>query len=80
MNSLPVGTILSCPDCGLELAEVVVELFYGDQIRSVNFASLNNQPIGYAERANCVECGAAFGRGNYATQKNELHTKQYGWV
>jgi len=66
------GTIATCPNCGVEIAEVLNDLRLFDLLKASDFRGIS-QEIKQFDATQCKKCGAWY------FHHGKLHTKD-GWV
>jgi len=70
---LPKGEIVTCPNCGIEIAEVLEDLYIGDMFKYKSFMGIS-QEIHSCICKKCNEEWATMSLTGYV----EVHLK-YGW-
>jgi len=66
------GTIITCPDCRVEIAEILTDLYPGDMIKTSDLRGILD-PITPGDRTNCRKCGSPY------FLIGKLHTRE-GWI
>ncbi len=74
---LPAGTIITCPGCDAEMAELVVDLFPTDKLSIGAVRGLGWIP-GFDVKTICPFCGDYFTHSNVDQKQYSIHTKG-GW-
>ena len=73
---IPKGEIVTCPGCGIEIAEVIEDIYAYERIRAECFRGISQEIIP-KEKTLCKKCGEEWGR-LYNKSHGEIHLK-YGW-
>jgi hypothetical protein len=66
------GTIITCPTCNNEIAEITKDIFRGDLLSQSLFKGINH-PILNGQKMTCEKCSSSWGI------NGKLHTKS-GWM
>lgn len=80
MKTLEVGEILSCPDCGTEIAECVEPLRSGEVIKASKFRAIEPHRIQAGTKMVCPMCASPFCKRERIGSPFMIHTKAHGWV
>jgi len=72
MDVVPIGTIITCPNCGSEICKVIEELHRMDLIAASSLEGID-QEIKPLDTLTCRKCGVPY------FYKGKLHTEQ-GWI
>ena len=76
-KTLPVGTKITCPYCGLHIATSLVEIVSGDLLSSSKFHFTPMAKVLPYTPMNCSQCNTQYGR-EKIHGGSELHTPE-GW-
>jgi len=68
---IPKGSIVTCPQCGVEIAEVMEDLRQHDQLRASSFRGIS-QEIKQHDETRCKKCGMIY------FHDGMIHTRE-GW-